>query len=118
MHKQAIARSLVSIGRWLVALTIALPLTAFALELDDAKARGLVGEDATGYLAAVADKPSADVVVLVDDVNTKRRAEYQRIAKQNSLNVEQVEQLAAKKAIDKTPAGQYVRLPGEGWRKK
>jgi uncharacterized protein YdbL (DUF1318 family) len=104
--------------RLFATLVLAFPLAAFALELDEAKANGLVGEDATGYLAAVADKPSADVAALVNDVNAKRRAEYQRIAQQNSLTLQQVEQIAAKKAIDKTPAGQYVRLPGEGWRRK
>jgi len=107
-----------ALSKLTLTLLLVLPLSAFALELDDAKSRGLVGEDATGYLAAVADKPSADVAALIDDVNTKRRAEYQRIAQQNSLTIQQVERIAAKKAIDKTPEGQYVRVPGEGWRKK
>lgn len=107
-----------SFGRTFLLLALALPLAAAALELDDAKARGLVGEDAGGYLAAVDERPSADVQALVEDVNTKRRTEYERIAKQNSLTVSQVEQIAGKKAIDKTASGQYVRLPGEGWRKK
>ena len=105
-------------ARLLLLFAVTVPLAAAALDLDDAKARGLVGEDAGGYIAAVEDRPSADVVALVDDVNTKRRAEYERIAKQNSLTLPQVEQIAGKKAIEKTTEGQYVRLPGEGWRKK
>ncbi len=36
----------------LLALTL-LPMTAFALTLDEARAQGLVGEDWTGYVAAV-----------------------------------------------------------------
>jgi uncharacterized protein len=107
-----------SLRRGITILLLLAPAAAFALELDDAKAQGLVGEDASGYLAAVSERPSADVSALVADVNEKRRLEYERIAKQNSLTVSQVEQIAAKKAIDKTPTGQYVRLPGESWRKK
>lgn len=88
---------------------------AFALDLDSAKAQGLVGETDSGYLAAV--QPSAEVSALVSDINSKRRAEYERIARQNGIAVADVEKLAAKKAIDKTPAGQYVQVGGS-WRKK
>ncbi|MCB0338840.1 MAG: YdbL family protein [Bdellovibrionales bacterium] len=89
-------------------------LNAFALELDQAKAKGLVGETPTGYLAPV-NKASADVKALVDDINRKRRAEYERIAKKNGTPLKTVEVLAGKKAIEKTPGGQYVLLPSGEW---
>jgi uncharacterized protein YdbL (DUF1318 family) len=99
-------------------LLLLLPLTAWALTLDEAKENGLVGEDASGYIAAVSANPNKEVKALVDDINARRRAEYEKIAAANGISVADVEKLAGKKAIEKSPAGDYVRLPGEPWRKK
>jgi len=88
-----------------------------ALELDEAKRAGLVGETMEGYLAAVDSSPSAEVAALVEEVNGKRRAEYERIARANDIDVAEVEALAAKKAIEKTRPGGWVRVNGT-WRQK
>lgn len=87
------------------------------LDLDGAKRQGLVGETMEGYLAAVNDPPAPAVAALVSDINAKRRAEYQRIARDNGIELSQVEVLAAKKAIEKTAAGGWVRVNGT-WRRK
>lgn len=106
------------IKKILLVLTLALSASAaFAISLEDAKREGLVGEDAGGYLAAVSS-PSKDVRDLVRDVNEKRSQEYQRIAESNDIAITDVEQLAGRKAIEKTAAGQYIRLPGGNWQKK
>ena len=89
---------------------------AYGLELKDAKVRGLVGETTTGYLAPVKSANQA-VKDLVSSINSKRKQHYQGIAKKNKTSLQAVEQLAGKKAIAKTPAGQYVN-DGRGWRKK
>lgn len=88
----------------------------YALELGDAKSQGLVGETATGYLAPV---NTDDQVVknLVTAINSQRKQYYQNIAKKNKTPLQTVEQLAGKKAIEKTPAGQFVDN-GTGWHKK
>lgn len=101
----------------LVAL-LACPLSAWCMELDDAKQQGLVGEQADGYLGIVTPNPSAAVTALVDEVNGKRRAEYQRIATQNDITMADVEALAGRKTIEKTPPGYYIKPPGSAWRKK
>jgi uncharacterized protein YdbL (DUF1318 family) len=75
----------------------------------------MVGETMTGYLAPV--KATPEVQKLVQEINAKRKAMYQKIAKRNGTSLQAVEQLAGKKAIDKTPPGQFVNL-GKGWRKK
>lgn len=90
---------------------------AMADELDDAKARGLVGEDASGYIAAVG-AADAGIKALIEEVNRKRREEYERIARANDIDVSDVEKLAGKKAIEKTQPGHYIRLPGGGWQRK
>lgn len=90
--------------------------SAHGLELGDAKTQGLVGETVSGYLAPVNNNEQA-VLDLVTDINTKRKAHYQGIAKDNKTPLQTVEQLAGKKAMTKTPAGQYIDS-GSGWQKK
>ena len=89
--------------------------TAFALDLGTAKAQGLVGETITGYLAPV--KATPEVKKLIADINAKRKAMYEKIAKRNGTSLHAVELLAGKKAIAKTPPGQFINL-GKGWLKK
>lgn len=88
---------------------------AVALDLKNAKAQGLIGETKTGYLAPV--KSSSQVQQLVTSINAKRKAHYQKISKRNKTALSAVEQLAGKKAMSKTPAGQYVKMNG-AWKKK
>ncbi|MBN24061.1 MAG: hypothetical protein CL578_03310 [Alteromonadaceae bacterium] len=87
----------------------------FAVELDDAKDQGLVGEQTDGYLGAVVSQP--DVIALIKEVNNKRKAKYSQLASKNNLTLEQVEKLAAKKAYEKTASGHYVLVNGNWVRK-
>jgi uncharacterized protein YdbL (DUF1318 family) len=98
-----------------LALSLLLALPALALELGEAKSRGLAGETYSGYLAAV--KPSGDVNALVESINAQRKAHYQQIAKKNGISLQAVEVRAGKKAIGKTPAGEFINS-GSGWQKK
>lgn len=105
-------------SRILLVFLLALPLAAAAVTLEDAKRDGLVGETWKGYLGAVKAGPSSEIKALVDEVNAKRRAEYERIAEKNAINVEDVELVAGKKAIERTGAGQYIKMQGGAWRTK
>ncbi len=102
---------------WIVALVLAIALPALALDLDEARAKGAVGERSDGFVAAVKDSPSDEVKALVDEVNAKRRAAYEEIAKRNGAPVEAVAALAGQKLIANLPAGQFVN-DGSGWKKK
>jgi uncharacterized protein YdbL (DUF1318 family) len=87
----------------------------FAIGLDEAKNKGLVGEKDNGYLGVVvAQKDAQD---LVDDINAKRKAVYIKLAAKNGITLQQVEKLAAKKAYDKTDSGHYLWVGGK-WVKK
>jgi uncharacterized protein YdbL (DUF1318 family) len=77
-----------------------------------------VGEQYDGYLGAVAASPAPAVRSLVSDVNGKRRAEYKRIAQANDLELADVEALAGRKSIQKTAAGNYIKLQGQSWQRK
>jgi hypothetical protein len=54
---------------------------------------------------------------VVEAINSARRDEYKRIAEKHNIPVTQVETVAGKKAIEKTPSGQYVQMGGK-WVKK
>lgn len=101
----------------LLTLLFAMAGSVHAVDLNEAKSAGLVGETLEGYVGLVSASAPSEVVALVEDVNARRRAEYQRIAQQNQIGLAEVEALAAKKAIDKTRPGGWVRLNGE-WRQK
>ncbi|PKG97223.1 YdbL family protein [Paraglaciecola sp. MB-3u-78] len=87
----------------------------FAIDLDEAKQKGLVGEKDNGYLGVVvAQKDAQD---LIDDINAKRKAVYIELAAKNGITLQQVEKLAAQKAYDKTNSGHYLWVAGK-WTKK
>jgi uncharacterized protein YdbL (DUF1318 family) len=87
----------------------------FAIGLDEAKDKGLVGEKDNGYLGVVVAQKDAQN--LVDDINTKRKAVYIKLSAKNAITLQQVEKLAAKKAYDKTRSGHYLWVNGQ-WVKK
>ena len=89
---------------------------SYAIDLQTAKTQGLVGETPSGYLEAV-KPPSADTKALIDSVNVKRKQKYQEIATRNKTSLQAVEQLAGKKAIEKSAPGSYVKLGGS-WKQK
>jgi hypothetical protein len=90
----------------------------WAISLQEAKAQGFIGEQANGYLGLVKSGASAEVKTLMNDINAKRKQEYQGIARRNNTELSVVEALAGKKAIERTPPGQYVKLPSGQWVKK
>ena len=113
-------RTTQTLSRLLLIVTLGLGGIAAGAELSlsAAKQQGLVGEQADGYVGAVAAKPSPKIRALVAEVNGKRRAKYTRIGHSNSINLANVEALAGQKAIDKTATGLYIKPAGQGWRRK
>ncbi|SNC75936.1 hypothetical protein SAMN04487881_3164 [Marinobacter sp. es.048] len=97
------------------ASVLAMGLDEAKQKLDSVKQQGLVGETPTGYLGVVRAEGQAKEVV--EAINSARRDEYKRIAEKHNIPVTQVETVAGKKAIEKTPSGQYVQMGGK-WVKK
>jgi len=116
MMKQLNFASILLLGLLVPCLLMA-PVQAGATDLHAAKQAGLIGEKPDGYLGLVRSAP-ADVRELVTRINRKRRAHYQEIAARNGTTLRQVELLAGKKAIRKTPSGYYIQTPSGQWRRK
>lgn len=99
---------------------ISLPVLAMDLQqamsaLGSAKTQGLVGEQPNGYLGVVSS--SAQAKEIADLINQARKAEYQKLAAKNGIQLADVEAIAGKKAIEKTESGQFIQLNGQ-WQKK
>lgn len=98
------------------ALLVASQLS-FALTLDEARSKGLLGENASGYVEMTprADASSQD---LMDDINAKRRAKYQSIANEQNTALENIEKIAGEKITEKLPTGHFYKDASGKWNKK
>jgi uncharacterized protein YdbL (DUF1318 family) len=92
--------------------------SAFAISLHEAKSSGLVGERNDGYVGYVVTPPSAEVKVVVKDVNNKRKAKFSQSAKSNNVQIDQVSNRFYQRAISATKAGQYYQDASGTWVKK
>ena len=91
---------------------------AYALNLQQAKDQGLVGEANTGYIASVTSTTSGEVRQLIATVNNHRRERYKKIAVTHGLTTFEVGRLAYEKAVEKTEPGNYYQNAAGIWVKK
>ncbi len=107
-----IRKSLVTMAIFFILVITSLPV--FALDLQTAKKQGLVGETTSGYIKPVQSikpiAPTLEVEQLVREINNKRKELYSNIAEKRGVSLHTVEQMAGKKAIEKTLPGQYVKI--------
>ncbi len=74
--------------------------------LDAPRAAGMVGEREDGF-AVVRGNPPAEVVALVNQVNTERRALYAERAKKDGVPVEAIGKIYAAEIMKAAPAGTW-----------
>lgn len=107
-----IKSSLVALSLTLLSLT-----PAWALNLNEAKAKGLVGETQTGYLAAVGNA-SAEVTALMGEINKKRRAAYLNSAKKAGVDLNIIEVRIGQRLYERAEKGAYLQKKDGSWYKK
>ena len=91
---------------------------AWAIDIHDAKAQGLVGEANTGYIAAVQSPASAEVRALIADVNGKRKTHFEETARKTGTTVAQVANRFYELALQKTSPGHFYQDSNGRWKKK
>lgn len=91
---------------------------AWAIDIRDAKAQGLVGEANTGYLAAVQSPASAEVRALIANVNAKRKARFNETARKTGATVPQVAYRFYELAVQRTAPGNFYQDSNGKWKKK
>jgi uncharacterized protein YdbL (DUF1318 family) len=111
-------------NNWIANVFLALLISMMAVSvavaspLTQPKADGLIGEQADGYVGLVRQDVPADIRKLVNDVNAKSKAGYQKIAAQQGASLRDVEKVGGNTAIEKTLKGNYIRDASGAWRKK
>jgi len=86
--------------------------------LTQPKADGLIGEQADGYVGLVTNDVPANIRQLVNQVNAKRKAGYEKIAAKQGVPLSEVEKVGGNTAYEKTLKGNYVRDANGRWRRK
>lgn len=97
-------------------LVAAMPAVAQS-SLDKAKAAGLVGERPDGLLGVVSSA-SGQIEAMVRDINDRRLAQYQEIARRTGTSLPAVQAVAGEKAIAQSPPGSFVMEGSGAWRRK
>lgn len=107
----------------LAALVASAPVIAQAANaktvVDDAKAKGIVGEQADGFLGFV--KPSTDPALkaAVAEINAGRADLYRQAAAKNGVTVEAAGAAAYVQVVQtRLKAGEYYKPAGGGWVRK
>ncbi len=117
-------RDLISVGAAvLAALVVTQPVAAQAMNakaaVDAAKAEGVVGEQADGFLGFV--KPSSDTALrsAVAEINAGRAQLYREAAAKNGVSVEAAGASAFTTVVQtKLKPGEYYKPAGGGWVRK
>ncbi|MFP2768903.1 YdbL family protein [Oceanisphaera sp. KMM 10153] len=103
--------------RWLaVVLAACLSWSAWALDLQQAKQQGLIGEQLNGLVGVV--RGSGEVNAIASDVNRKRLESYQDIARRTGTSLSVVQSRAGQLNIERTAGGHYIQLADGSWRRK
>ena len=90
---------------------------SFALTLDEAREKGMLGENASGYVE-ITPRGNDDAKAVMEEVNTKRKAKYQAIANEQNIAIEKIEKIAGEKIIEKLSTGQFYKDINGKWNKK
>jgi len=83
--------------------------------VDGAKASGIIGETAGGYLAAVGSAPR-EVVNAMNEINIRRKSLYTRLAREQNLQIDVVAALTAEKVrATKAKSGEKYMDKSGSW---
>ena len=83
-----------------------------------AKASGLAGEQADGFLGLVTNSAPPDVKAGVDEVNAGRAQAYKDIAAKTGVSEQAAGEATARTLFAKLPPGAYYKPLGGSWTRK
>lgn len=116
-------RDFFNVGAAVMLALAVTPAAAQAMDskaaVDAAKAQGVVGEQADGFLGFV--KPSSDPALkaAVDDINTGRAALYREAAAKNGVTAAAAGASAYTTVVQsRIKPGEFFKPAGGGWTKK
>lgn len=86
--------------------------------VEAAKAQGVVGEQADGFLGLVTGSVDANISAAVAEINSGRAAVYRDAAAKSGVTPAAAGQAAAQQIFQRIPSGQYYRPSGGAWTRK
>ncbi|MDJ0920195.1 MAG: YdbL family protein [Henriciella sp.] len=99
-----------------LAATLAGPAQAGDPQIEAAQQQGVVGERIDGYLGIVSGNVDPALLRKVNDINNRRRALYDQLARDTGTTTEQVARITGEKQIAKAPRGVYVMGEDGVWK--
>ena len=90
---------------------------AIAMDLNEAKRSGLIGETQNGLIEATLPNPSSSLSELVNTTNAGRIEVYKQMADKQSIPLKEIQAIAAKKIYDLAEEGYFLMVNGK-WVKK
>lgn len=90
---------------------------SFALTLDEARSKGLLGENASGYLE-ITPRGNSEAEALLAEINSQRKAKYIEIAAKQNTDLKAIEKIAGEKITEKLNAGEFYKDANGKWHKK
>lgn len=86
--------------------------------VDAAKAQGIVGEQADGFLGFVSGGGDAALQAAVREINAGRAQAYREIAARTGVTEQAAGQATFNNLLPRIPSGQYYRPLNGGWTRK
>ncbi len=112
------ARNMRAVFAAVMVLTLGAAAPAFAIDLDEARSSGVVGERPDGLVGAVTPDANAEIRALVDNINKARLDAYRQLAQKEGTPLEAVQAVAGERQMQAAARnGWYVMNAGGQWRK-
>lgn len=93
-------------------------IPAFALDLDQARAAGQIGERPDGLVGAVGANADAEVAALVETINRARLDTYRQLAQKEGTPLEAVQAVAGERQMQAAARNGWFVMDASGrWRK-
>lgn len=91
---------------------------AFAQDLTSAKRAGHLGERIDGYVGVVTREVPREIHQLANEINARRRSEYEAIARRQNAPIDAVALLAGQKLVERASPGEWVMGADGNWRQR
>ncbi len=112
------ARRMLAIVAAAMLLTFGAAAPAAALDLDEARTAGQIGERPDGLVGAVTPSANAEVTALVETINRARLDAYRGLAQKEGTSLEAVQAVAGERQLQAAARnGWFVLDAGGRWRK-
>jgi uncharacterized protein YdbL (DUF1318 family) len=112
------ARRMLAMFAAAMLLTFGAAAPAAALDLDEARTAGQIGERPDGLVGAVTPNANAEVTALVETINRARLDAYRALAQKEGTPLEAVQAVAGERQLQAAARNGWFVLDASGrWRK-